>query len=79
MEEWREAFQRGERRRQTLPERSRQAVLGAVRDIDYLKHSLEQIAASREKTKKEEDWTKELAPEEMKVLGELIRQYFSAD
>ena len=52
--------------------------LGAVRDIDYLKHSLEQIAASREKTKKE-DWTKELAPEEMKVLGELIRQYFSAD
>lgn len=53
--------------------------LGAVRDIDYLKHSLEQIAASREKTKKEEDWTKELAPEEMKVLGELIRQYFSAD
>lgn len=53
--------------------------LGAVRDIDYLKHSLEQIAASREKTKREEDWTKELDPDEMKVLGELIRQYFSVD
>lgn len=52
---------------------------GSVRDIDYLKRSLEQIAASREKSKREEDWTRDLSQEEMKVLGELIRQYFSAD
>lgn len=52
---------------------------GSVRDIDYLKRSLEQIAASREKSKREDDWTRDLSQEEMKVLGELIRQYFSAD
>lgn len=49
------------------------------RDIDYLKHSLEQIAASKEQTKKEEDWTKNLGADEMKVLGEIMRQYFSGN
>ena len=53
--------------------------LGAVRDIDYLKTQSGTDCGQQGKDKKEEDWTKELAPEEMKVLGELIRQYFSAD
>ena len=51
----------------------------SVRDIDYLKHSLEQIAASREKSKNEEEWAKDLNPEEMKVLGALLRHYLSTD
>lgn len=50
-----------------------------IRDIDYLKHSLEQIAASRERSKQQEEWTKNLKPEEMKALGELLRQYLSAE
>lgn len=50
-----------------------------IRDIDYLKHSLEQIAASRERSKYQEEWTKNLNPEEMKALGELLRQYLSAE
>lgn len=49
------------------------------RDIDYLKHSLEQIAASKEKTRKEEDWAKKLDSQEIKVLGEIMRQYFAGD
>lgn len=50
-----------------------------IRDIDYLKHSLEQIAASRERSKQQEEWTKNLNQEEMKALGELLRQYLSAE
>lgn len=50
-----------------------------LRDIDYLKHSLEQIAASRERSKHQEEWTKNLNPEEMRALGELLRQYLSAE
>lgn len=50
-----------------------------LRDIDYLKHSLEQIAASRERSKYQEEWTKNLNPEEMRALGELLRQYLSAE
>lgn len=47
------------------------------RDIDYLKHSLEQIAASKEKPRSSDDWTKNLDTEELKVIGEIMRQYFS--
>ena len=46
------------------------------KDIDYLKNSLEQIAASREKGKPTEDWTKGLNNEEIKVIGDIIREYF---
>lgn len=47
------------------------------RDIDYLKHSLDQIAASKEKGRDEKDWTKNLNGEELKVIGEFMRQYFT--
>ena len=52
---------------------------GARKDIDYLKRSLEQIAASREKERAKDDWTRNLNPEEIKVLGEIIREYFSGN
>lgn len=48
---------------------------------DYLKHSLEQIAASRERHKDkdetlpEENWLKDLNPQEMKILGDIIKEY----
>lgn len=49
------------------------------RDIDYLKHSLDQIAASKERGRKDEDWAKNLDAEEIKVLGEIMRQYFAGN
>lgn len=50
------------------------------RDVDYLKRSLEQIAASREKergNRKGEDWLKDLNPEELKLIGEIIQEYLT--
>ena len=49
------------------------------RDIDYLKQSLDQIAASRDKNRgdKDKDWTKNLSSEEAKLIGEIMREYFS--
>lgn len=48
------------------------------RDIDYLKHSLDQIAASKEKGQHEDkDWIKNLNGDEMKIIGEIMRQYFT--
>lgn len=50
----------------------------SVRDIDYLKHSLEQIAASREKSRVlDENWLKELKPEEVELIGDILRQYLA--
>ncbi len=59
----------------------------ARRDIDSLKQSLDQIAASRERTREDmprgadspgnRDWTKNITEEEMKLIGEIMRQYFS--
>lgn len=49
------------------------------RDIDYLKHSLDQIAASKEKPRSSDDWAKNLDPEELKVIGEIMRQYFAGN
>lgn len=49
----------------------------SCRDIDYLKHSLEQIAASKEKNRVNDDWAKNLDAGELKVIGEIMRQYFS--
>lgn len=59
----------------------------ARRDIDSLKESLEQIAASRDRTREDmprgadgpenRDWTKNISEEEMKLIGEIMRQYFS--
>lgn len=53
---------------------------GAIRDVDYLKRSLEQIAASREKERgrqKSEDWLKDLNPEELKLIGEILQEYLT--
>lgn len=47
-------------------------------DVDYLKHSLEQIAASREKTRSPGDnWLKDLGPEEVQVIGDILKQYLA--
>lgn len=46
------------------------------RDIDALKRSLEQIAASREKNRgASEDWLKQLSPEEMQLIGDILKEY----
>ena len=54
----------------------------ARRDIDYLKQSLEQIAASKDRGQeeapsREKDWLKNLNGEELKLIGEIMQQYFS--
>ena len=47
------------------------------RDVDYLKSSLEQIAASRERNRTEGDWVKDLSPDELELVGQLLRQYLN--
>lgn len=47
------------------------------RDVDYLKQSLEQIAASREKRKTDDSWIKDLNPDELQLIGEIIREYLA--
>ena len=48
------------------------------RDIDYLKRSLEQIAASREKSRvDDENWLKDLRPEEVELIGDILKQYLA--
>ncbi|PNV60831.1 hypothetical protein C0033_16695 [Clostridium sp. chh4-2] len=49
----------------------------AKRDVDYLKQSLEQIAASREKRKADDSWIKELNQDELQLIGEIIREYLA--
>lgn len=59
----------------------------ARREIESLRESMEQIAASRDKTKEEailkknesggRDWTKSISEEEMKLIGEVMREYFT--
>ena len=53
---------------------------GTRRDMDYLKRSLEQIAASREKGRKdkdEENWLKNLEPEEVQLIGDILKEYLA--
>lgn len=66
---------RGARKEQT-PE-PEPVVVNSRRDIDYLKHSLEQIAASREKNRAEGDWVKGLTPDEMQLVGEILKEYLA--
>ena len=47
------------------------------RDVEYLKQSLEQIAASREKNRGEGDWIRELSPDELELVGEILKQYLA--
>lgn len=48
-----------------------------IRDVDYLRRSLEQIAASREKNAEAGDWIKELSPKELELVGEILKQYLT--
>lgn len=59
------------------PSRNRESDNTVRRDIDYLKHSLDQIAASKEKDRDDKDWMKNLNGDEMKIIGEIMRQYFT--
>lgn len=43
--------------------------------MDYLKRSLEQIAASREKSPGDGDWIKELSSDELELVDEILQQY----
>ena len=49
----------------------------ARRNLDYLRQSLDQIAASRDRGRDGTDWTRNLSSEEAKLLGEIMREYFS--
>lgn len=45
-------------------------------DVEYVKQSLEQIAAGKEKARAlDENWLKELKPEEMKLLSDILKEY----
>ena len=46
-------------------------------DAGSLKRSLEQIAASRDKDRSDGNWLKDLKPEEVKLLGDIIREYLT--
>lgn len=47
-------------------------------DVDYLKRSLEQIAASREKNRAVGDnWLKDLKPEEVQLIGDILKEYLA--
>ncbi|MBT9776140.1 hypothetical protein GPL15_06425 [Clostridium sp. MCC353] len=65
------------RREQVQVQTAEAADTTAKRDVDYLKQSLEQIAASREKRKADDSWIKELNPEELQLIGEIIREYLA--
>lgn len=45
------------------------------RDTDYLKNSLEQIAASRERNQTDGEWIKDLSPDELELVGQILKQY----
>lgn len=45
------------------------------RDVDYLKNSLEQIAASRERSQADGEWIKDLSPDELELVGQILKQY----
>ena len=56
------------------------AKINSSDSIDYLKRSLEQIAASRDRgrgTKPKEDWLKDLSPDELKLIGEILQEYLT--
>lgn len=47
-------------------------------DVDYLKRSLEQIAASRERNRAGgENWLKDLKPEEVQLIGDILKEYLA--
>ena len=63
------------------PAKPKQPEPEAHKDVDYLKQSLEQIAASREssreKPRTDDNWLKDLNPEEIQLIGEIIKEYLA--
>lgn len=53
------------------------SVIPSRKDLDYLKQSLEQIAASREKNRQERDWVKNLSKDELQLVGDILREYLT--
>ena len=50
--------------------------LKTIRDLDYLRKRLEQIAACREKSRAaDENWLRDLRPEEVELIGDILKQY----
>lgn len=62
----------------TAMEESGEETKTGVRDVDYLKKSLEQIAASKEKGKEgDESWLKDLGPDEVQLIGDILKEYLA--
>ena len=73
------AAARAARRNSRLARKGQQEEPAEVQsqDPDYVKKGLEQIAASREKGRSDGEWIKELAPDELELIGEILKQYLA--
>lgn len=50
----------------------------SVRDAEFIKRGLEQMAASREKNRgSDENWIRDLKPEEVELIGDILKQYLA--
>ena len=58
----------GEERKEPEPGQGR-------RDVDYLKNSLDQIAASRERSRTDGEWFRDLSQDELEIVGQILKQY----
>lgn len=43
--------------------------------MDYLKNSLDQIAASRERSRTDGEWFRDLSQDELEIVGQILKQY----
>ena len=58
---------------QEVPDREK-----SIRDADFIKRGLEQMAASREKNRNgDENWIRDLKPEEIELIGDILKQYLA--
>lgn len=76
-----ESIGRAQRRGGRLERRNQEAETtkepeGSRKDVDYLKTSLEQIAASRERKRGAGEQV-DISPEELELMGQILRQYLS--
>mgnify|MGYP001025950677 FL=1 len=50
----------------------------SIRDAEFIKRGLEQMAASREKNRDgDENWIRDLKPEEVELIGDILKQYLA--
>lgn len=50
----------------------------SIRDTEFIKRGLEQMAASREKGRNvDENWIRDLKPEEIELIGDILKQYLA--